>query len=1000
MFCGAAEEDRSSKPRRQSWTGKWTIDELSSPDNRYLQTIGRQLQHTDTRIVFISGSDAPQLRELCERARDSASTAEFEEFFVRSKAHQADVAKLQSTWNHCSVEQARDYLQRIDVRVADELSLRSEAYAFAQVLFLYPPDKVCFTLAALVLDSVHRELSRADILTYLGSQGYHLRQVANTREARPSIDAVTQQYLASGRRRLIQGKRMARTETQELLAHLEEQTADCVVTGRAGTGKSGCVAEFVEMLVQQGTPVLAFRLDRIDPVKSTKELGKALGLEESPALLLAAACDGHAHAALVIDQLDSISTASGRTTGFFDAVESLLEEVRALRHRTAIHVVVVCREFDWKNDSRLRKLLHREHAHIAVGVFSLDQVHATLVESGVQHTSLTPRQTALLCLPQNLSLFLDAAFPLDTPPNQSLDLFHRYWQFKRESVATRSVPAADAWVDALQTVVQEMTASQQLFVRRELLDRFDDRYINQMISEGVLTLERHRVGFGHESFFDYCFARQFVSGSRTLVEFLLAGEQHLFRRAQVRQVLQYLHESDPDRFCYELKAVLYHAQVRTHLKDLALAVAAGSATISPQEWALWVELIAPHLQAVTAGQQVSWTLAWRHFYGSPALFEQALQRGMLQQWLTSTSEAMVDLAVSYLRPHEERFSRDVAELLTPFAGRNEVWNRRLVWFMQLVSLDGSREMFDLFLSLLGDGTLDEARGPIAVNSTFWNLTCGLAGKSPGRVCEIVAAWLARQLELAKASGDADGFVSFRHDGFAKEPIHRAVEGAPAAFVQHVLPVVLAVAAWAVDAEKQPPRADRVWPWWMPEDEGSAPKDLALHGLLRALKAVAETDVDAVLATWKRCAPPISRLRICCCLPSTPAMARTSQISLLKRFRFSRGASRPVPWGTRDGIPSRQSARLLHIATRRIERSLKPRCCSMLHRGKRPDMVTSSTGMPGSTFWTPYRRSCVVRVVHRRTGNCKESSGHRTVNRGAARRLCHVSHCGRQACPHE
>ena len=61
---------------------------------------------------------------------------------------------------------------------------------------------------------------------------------------------------------------------------------------RAGGGKTGCVIECVEALQQSNdAAVLAFRLDRIEPVSSTKELGERLGLEESPALVLETAAE-------------------------------------------------------------------------------------------------------------------------------------------------------------------------------------------------------------------------------------------------------------------------------------------------------------------------------------------------------------------------------------------------------------------------------------------------------------------------------------------------------------------------------------------------------------------------------------------------------------------------------------------------------------------------------------------------------------------------------------
>ena len=99
----------------------------------------------------------------------------------------------------------------------------------------------------------------------------------------------------------------------------------------------------------------------------------------------------------------------------------------------------------------------------------------------------------------------------------------------------------------IETLCSEMTSAQQLSVPRETLDDFPPAYVDRLASEGVLTFNGRRYGFGHESFFDYCFARVFVGQRESLVSFLKGSEQHLFRRAQVRQVST---PSDANRSTY------------------------------------------------------------------------------------------------------------------------------------------------------------------------------------------------------------------------------------------------------------------------------------------------------------------------------------------------------------------------------------------------------------------------------------------------------------------
>jgi hypothetical protein len=188
-----------------------------------------------------------------------------------------------------------------------------------------------------------------------------------------------------------------------------------VLTGKAGVGKTGCVVEFVESLCQRGTPVLAFRVDRLEPVSTTTALGQQLGLEESPALVLAAAAAGK-EAVLVVDQLDAVSTTSGRSADLFDAVEGLLVEARGLCGRLKLHVVVICRAFDWENDHRLRRMVSKQHARIEVSELVPEEVKTVLSASGFPIEILQQSQLDLLHLPQNLSLFLDAGFSPTSAP--------------------------------------------------------------------------------------------------------------------------------------------------------------------------------------------------------------------------------------------------------------------------------------------------------------------------------------------------------------------------------------------------------------------------------------------------------------------------------------------------------------------------------------------------------------------------------------------------------
>src|SRR5262249_38885831 len=162
-------------------------------------------------------------------------------------------------------------------------------------LFLADPEMVAQAIWKIADDSIHKTVTRDEVIRKLERQGFKLRRLASPQAAPALIAQITDRYLEGARRKLIQKKLIPRPATQTLLKRLKENKAsDSVLTGTAGGGKTGCVIELVDELRRREVPVavLAFRLDRLKPVSNTAELGQQLGLEESPALVLAAAAKG------------------------------------------------------------------------------------------------------------------------------------------------------------------------------------------------------------------------------------------------------------------------------------------------------------------------------------------------------------------------------------------------------------------------------------------------------------------------------------------------------------------------------------------------------------------------------------------------------------------------------------------------------------------------------------------------------------------------------------
>ena len=927
--------------KRAGMRGSWSVASLETEG--VLQSISELLMDPNAGFVFVSGCAAGELSDLSDAARNAESEQEFIATFLEAKSRGEPFKRIRRVWQ-CDPGTVIDYLRRVEVRTVGERDLEQQVRLYARVLFLANAARVLAELLRVMDESVHKTVRRDDLLDVMQVSGLVLRRVSSREQAVAAVRQATDSYLRGARRKLIHRKLVPRTASQAVLEGIGNSAT--VLVGKAGSGKTACTVEIVESLLGRQTEVLAFRLDRHVSASNTSDLGNRLGLEESPVLMLAAAAEqSGSTGVLIADQLDAVSTMSGRSSEALDLVEDLLGEAKALRGQADLHVIVVCRSFDWDNDHRLRRLIRDDDARVAVGEFTDEETRELLRQGGFTPSLFRDAQLRLLRVPQNLSLFLDAGFPTDRTPsfNTVTELFDRYWDIKRSVVVERVGVSGDHWEDVLQLLCSEMTAKQELSVRREVLDGIPLRYLEQMASEGILAFESKRYGFGHESFFDYCYARvSFLPGTESLTSMLRASEQHLFRRGQVRQVLAYVRDADFDRYVREVRTLLSDLGVRVHIKDLVFALLAEVPDPHEEEWRIWREWTRPALDAIRAGSSSGdklSDLAWRRLSGSKSWFEFLVSRGVVEQWLKSGNNRLTNMvAGNYLRVHQRDAPDTAAMLLEPYVGSGGDWHRRLEVFATWADASGSRRSFDLFLRLIDDGTLDAATGPIAVNSTFWDLFHGLDTKRPEWVGEVLAHRVRRRLAILKEEGEVPRRGQLLgYDPGPTEMFINAAESVPLDFVQDVLPVVLE--ASDLTAKGDAPRRDAVWGYLIrtahPDAEEACLEALTIAVGKLADVASVEQHGEVLNELRRRDTHVANHLLLACCRGAPERLGDEVVATLCAEpWRFDCGFSGNENWCTMETISavaphlSRDNLSLLEDAIIRyvpqFERSVKGR----------------------------------------------------------------------------
>jgi NACHT domain len=455
--------------KRQRAGGPWTVNALVTEGvlPPWQSNLGR-----GERCVFVASTGA-ELRELADRARSAQSWDEFATEFLAARDQRARFERLQRAWKHLPEEVVYAALQRVTVHSIGETELADWINDRLRALVTgAEPVTVASVLAQLVDDSVHHELSAADVWTHLATHGVAPRDLdrdaAVVRHVADSADA----YLARLRPLYIGGHELDRPEADTAARHLDDGRRT-ILAGAAGAGKSVVAAQVVTMARRRHQPVLVVSADRLPDAATTTQLGAELGLPESPVTVLAAVAAG-GDALLVIDQLDAVSVTSGRHPERLGLISDLLREARSY---PKLRLLLACRHFDIENDRALRAAAHdNDAAVVAIGDLDEEQIRRVLADAGLATTVPAPLMR-LLAVPLHLALYVELALAgvSDLGSARTLtQLYDRYWDVKR-GACRRARGGTDKWLQVIERLVGRMNDRQALSVPEPVVDDLDQQ---------------------------------------------------------------------------------------------------------------------------------------------------------------------------------------------------------------------------------------------------------------------------------------------------------------------------------------------------------------------------------------------------------------------------------------------------------------------------------------------------------------------------------------------
>ncbi len=795
-------EEHHQVKRAFGTKGEWTFAALDS--EKVLPDFRQRLADPKVHCFMVSSIPAVRLGYLADRARQSSDPAAFEEYYL-TKEYEEWFVDLVARWG-LSRDETWQRLQRVHACSFGEHYQISCCLTMLRSMVVGDAAHTWAHLRDFCFEHVHQRVTASGVWQWLAKRGVERQIINNDPRVLAKLHVQTKLYLEGVRNKLIKPPLPRQLATSIITALAESSEGkDIVVLGTPGGGKSAVMLQIAEACMEKGWPALAFRLDDLPATITARQLQEALDLPMSPAACMARASAGKP-ALVLIDQLDAVSQYSGRTGQLFDRVAAFVDELRAHRLRNPIHLVIACREVDWNHDGRFRPLHLSKSENKNEGIHKVEsltdeEIRTILLSSGFDVAMFSPRQREqLLRRPQYLALLIETK-----PDAESLKgivtpklLFDAYWAKKQRDLSiAMPLLGGNPWFEILKYITDKLAETAlaltpppsnggdddaPLAVKRSSLDQFPPLVINWMLTNGVLSEGNQRIRFGHESFFDYCFARFFEKRGQSLVSYLLQSEQTLIQRGQLRQVLAYQRDEDLATYLMSVRELLSCEQVRPHLKYLLITLLCEVPDPKDSEWHLISPMICEALEDMAGGINTSVPcLLFNAFSNSFPLFKIACEKGDFSKWLQTSGPLAIERLFRVILKHQDKAQQEVWALLEPLVG-DDRYQIDLCWLSSFCHASNSRPTFDWLIKMMRNSFAADEKSSHR-RGRFHSLAGDLAVKKP----EWLAEWLAAIITVRSSLHDIHDYEILSDEHIESGKIRPAAERAPKEFIAHVLP---------------------------------------------------------------------------------------------------------------------------------------------------------------------------------------------------------------------
>jgi hypothetical protein len=483
------------------------------------------------------------------------------------------------------------------------------------------------------------------------------------------------------------GEELPRPELETLINTVKSSDSSAtVVLGERGSGKSALLGKLDGELRSAGIAVLSIKADMLDPsVMDLAELDRALRLPLgfTASIQLIATIRP---IVIIVDQLDALADILDRRTERLNVLLNAIRSVSGLRN---VHVVVSSRPFEYQHDVRLRSM-SAESLELQLPAWT--DVAPILEKNRYAPDSVSDPVRELLRNPWTLNTFLQL-HPTSIDFDSLFSVLEELWE---TTVGSPSAPAGTH--ELINSLVETMRAEEVLWVPRSLADNYAEarRYLqrNEVIA---IDESNRRIGFRHQSFFEFARVRQF--GVKSFAECIQQSSSGLAIRPIALAGLAYLRGTLAPKYERELHA-LWNGPLRSHLRALIVDFIATQSSPLSTEIGIVTEMLHDDQKGPRALTAIAPYAAWFSVLRHTAVFSGWLRRppadakrviGLLVSHGSGSPDDVLDVIEREWLPKPE-YDDLAFTVIFNMASRSE---RSLAVLLRIVDRSSQQGVYDL-----------------------------------------------------------------------------------------------------------------------------------------------------------------------------------------------------------------------------------------------------------------------------------------------------------------